>query len=363
MAHPRIIVIGSGIIGSAIAYHLAKAGARPLVLEAGEAGGIATHASFAWINASWGNPEPYFRLRMRSIAEWHRLQEELPALPVTWCGSLTYDTTPDETEAYVEQHRAWGYRIRLIGPARIRSREAALREVPDAAALCEDEGAVEPAEAAAILMQAAIGSGADVRTGVPVSGIEIADGRVTGVRASGTVLAADAVVVAAGTAAPELLRPAGYELPFAPSAGPMVHTEPVPPVLQGILVTSELELRQTRAGQLIAAFDARNALPGGIDETAKRLMDRIGSMLALERPPVLSRTTVGLRPIPGDGFPVVGAIPGVEGLFAAAMHSGITLAPVVGLALADEILAGRSEPLLAPYRPRRFVRPVGSAAR
>ena len=50
----RVIVIGSGIIGAAIAWHLAKAGAAVTVIEAGDAGGLATRNSWAWINASWG---------------------------------------------------------------------------------------------------------------------------------------------------------------------------------------------------------------------------------------------------------------------------------------------------------------------
>ena len=54
----RVIVVGSGIIGASVAYHLAKAGAKVTVLEAGEPGGLATRNSWAWINASWGNPEP-----------------------------------------------------------------------------------------------------------------------------------------------------------------------------------------------------------------------------------------------------------------------------------------------------------------
>ena len=57
----RIIVIGSGIIGASIAWHLAKRGAEVTVVEAGEAGGLATRNSWGWINASCGNPEDYFR--------------------------------------------------------------------------------------------------------------------------------------------------------------------------------------------------------------------------------------------------------------------------------------------------------------
>ena len=59
----RVIVVGAGIIGASIAWHLAKAGADVTVVEAGETGGVATRNSWAWINATWGNPETYFETR------------------------------------------------------------------------------------------------------------------------------------------------------------------------------------------------------------------------------------------------------------------------------------------------------------
>ena len=64
--------------------------------------------------------------------------------------------------------------------------------------------------------------------------------------------------------------------------------------------------------------------------------------------------TLGYRPMPSDGFPIIGRAAGVDGLYVAVMHSGITLAPVVGLFAAEEVLDGRRDPLLAPYGLSRF---------
>ena len=129
--HPNVLIVGAGIIGASIAWHLCRGGARVTVIESGTPGGIATRRSWAWINASRGNPEPYFRLRMRAMAEWRRLEQELPELRVSWSGGLIWDMAPAELDAYAAEHGAWGYGIRHVDRAEITRIEPALAEPPD----------------------------------------------------------------------------------------------------------------------------------------------------------------------------------------------------------------------------------------
>ena len=68
----------------------------------------------------------------------------------------------------------------------------------------------------------------------------------------------------------------------------------------------------------------------------------------------LAQVKLGERPVPMDGLPVVGAVPGVPGVFVAVMHSGVTLGPLIGQLLAKEILQGRSSPLMSSFRASRF---------
>ena len=65
--------------------------------------------------------------------------------------------------------------------------------------------------------------------------------------------------------------------------------------------------------------------------------------------------TLGFRPTPADGFPMIGRPQNREGLYLTVMHSGITLAPAVGLFTAAELLEGRRDPLIAPYHPDRLL--------
>ncbi len=349
----RPIVIGAGIIGASIAYHLARAGRPPLVLDAAAPGGVATAASWAWINASWGTPPDYVRLRLRSIALWRELATALPALDVNFCGSLTWDMSAAELSTYANTRNAPDYRVALLSSAELGVHEPRLRLLPERAAHCPDEATVEPVEAARILMAAAVGLGAAMRVGM-VERIAHAKGRVMGVVVDSEVVQSDQVVCAAGVGARQLLADARSPLPIDDPVGLLVHTEPLPPVLNHLLIAPELHVRQTRAGRLVAGFDFSGAVLENPDADARRLIGQINAMLDLPEPARIAFTSLGRRPTPGDGFPLIGPAPGIDGLTVAVMHSGVTLAPVVGALLAAELTTGRPEPLLAPYRPARF---------
>src|SRR5580692_8516326 len=139
LSRPRVLIVGAGIIGASVALHLVRAGARVTVTDANEPGGIATRNSWAWINASWGNPEPYFRLRVRAMQEWHRLERDVPGLDVTWAGSLLWELRPDQLEAFALEHAAWGYDVRRVDRTTARLLEPHLAAPPDFALHVPDE--------------------------------------------------------------------------------------------------------------------------------------------------------------------------------------------------------------------------------
>ncbi|RWX66022.1 FAD-binding oxidoreductase, partial [Mesorhizobium sp. M4B.F.Ca.ET.089.01.1.1] len=90
------------------------------------------------------------------------------------------------------------------------------------------------------------------------------------------------------------------------------------------------------------------------EDTARELFKATKAMLRGAEGLELDFHTVGYRPTPVDGFPIIGRAEGMDGLYVAVMHSGITLAPAVGLFAAREILAGERDPLLQPYWLNRF---------
>lgn len=344
----HVVVVGSGIIGASIAFHLTRQGAAVTVVAA-DTGGVATPNSFAWINASWGNPEFYFRFRHRAMAEWKRLATELPGLPLAWCGGISWDLPSDRLEAFAREHGSWGYGIERIATEEIRTREPYLTVLPETALFVAEEGAVEPVAAARMMLADAEANGAKF-IAATVNGLLRTGERIAGVVTSSGIIEADHVVLAAGTGSVPLAASVGITLEIEAPPGLIVHSRPFEKRLNGLVMAPGLHMRQTADGRIIAGSDFGGADPGPDRQaTAATLFARMKEFIADSGALQMEFFTVGYRPTPRDGFPLIGN-GGYGGLYIAIMHSGVTLAPLAGLLASNEILQGEDDPALAMFR-------------
>jgi glycine/D-amino acid oxidase-like deaminating enzyme len=355
-ARTSVLIVGAGIVGAAIAHHLARRGAAVTVLDRAGPAAVASGRSFGWINASYDNPAPYFRLRFQSLLEWRRLEAETGGgLGVKWGGSLLWDAEAGDLAAYVAEHRAWGYGLRFVDRDAFRAMEPQVADPPASAVFAELEASLDAAPATRALLASAERHGATVHAPCEAAEIRRDGDRVTGAETGRGPIAADVTVLAAGVATPELAAPLGVGLPMTNLPGLLIRSRPVAPALQRILLSPGCHLKQDPDGALVAGLDFGG---GGASEDAERagavLLDRVRVLLPGVSGLALDEVVVGVRPMPADGFPAVGFAPGVAGLYLAVMHSGVTLAPAVGRFAADEILEGAEIDLLAPFRPARF---------
>ncbi|KQQ34722.1 D-amino acid oxidase [Rhizobium sp. Leaf306] len=355
-----IIVIGGGIVGASIAWHLTVSGAKVHLLSE-KPGGIATPNSFAWINASWGNPRAYFDLRMRSIAEWKRLAKDVPTLPLSFAGGLCWDMSQADLTTYASQHSGWGYDIAEVDAVRIAAIEPALNDVPNTALYAAMEGVAEPQASAEILIADAQRRGMLLTEGIRVTALRRnGEGHVATVVTDSGEYTAREIVLAAGAGTATLAASVGIEVPVETPPGLLVHSTPVAPMLNGLVIAPELHVRQTADGRLVAGTDFGGMDPGtDPDGAAEELFGKLKRFAKGGDSLVMDFYTVGYRPMPKDGFPIIGRAEDqtgqtLPGLYIAVTHSGITLAPAIGLFAATEILEGAQEPLLAPYRLSRF---------
>ena len=350
----KIIVIGAGIIGASIAWHLCRRGASVTVV-AKQIGGVATPNSFAWINAGWGNPEFYFRVRHRSMAEWSRLKADLPDIPLSWCGGLSWDLPEPELDAYAAQHHGWGYGIQPVNRATVAMLEPNLANPPDYALHVAEEGAVEPVAAAKLLLEDASRRGAILSSSVEVKGLLRQGERIVGIETSEGPMHADHVVLAAGAGTAALAASADILVPLETPPGLIVHSRPVGKMLNGLVMAPELHQRQTAEGRIIAGGDFGGTDPGDNPQAAAdALFAKVRATLKGGEALELDFHTVGYRPTPKDGLPILGSTGAAPGLYLAVLHSGVTLAPLVGLLTAQEIVDGSEAHELAPFRLSRF---------
>lgn len=349
---PKIIVVGAGIIGAMSAYHLTKGGARVTVIDAGI--GSATAASFGWINASFFHDDHHYHMRAAGMAAYVELARDL-ALPVMRKGSIVWEDEGDAFDTQLAKLTALGADLRVINGAEVARLEPDLAHPPSRAMLFGSETAVDASALTAVVLNAAQKLGAKVIRGVPVTGID------QGVQTPLGHMPADQVLVTAGTGCERLLATVGVDLPMLDRPGLMLRTRPVAPVINHILASPTQELRQLADGSILAPVaanhqaDNADTITTQADVLADQAMARIQAML----PSVdLSWDQVMLanRPMPKDGLPAVGSV-GPDGTYVATMHSGVTLAAVMGGLIASEILGGvsnKTADLLAPYRPQRF---------
>jgi glycine/D-amino acid oxidase-like deaminating enzyme len=366
-ASTRIVVIGGGIVGASVAYHLARRGVSVVIVAADHAG-AATDAG-AGIICPWADQADDAGYRL--AAEGARYYPELLAM---LAGDGQADTGYAKVGALCVADDAGALQA---GAARLRSRLAATPEIGEVAVL-EPGGPTRmfPPLAGGLagvwiaggarvdgrairdsLLRAAAGRGA--RRIRSAAWLDLAAGRVTGVRAGTDRIGADAVVVAAGAWTAQVCAGVGWPLPIGPQRGQIVHARLPDADTAGwpvVLPAGDPYLLGFPAGRVVLGATREDV---GFEHAAT--LGGVGGLLAagLQLAPGLARATlletrIGFRPATADGRPLLGWL--AEGLLVAAGHGpeGLTAGPWTGRAAAALALGEAPGTDVAPFDPARF---------
>ena len=358
---PRVVVVGAGIVGASIAYHLARRGASVTVCEKDRPAAGATGKSFAWINSTFSKqPRSYYELNLGGMAGWRHLEAELGGdLRVQWGGSVEWyppGADAEQLRADLRRHQAWGYAARTVDAEDLRRLLPGLEPGPVAgAAFAEQEGSVDPVHAVKVLLTRAERLGARLLYPSAVTGFEVAGDRVTAVRTDRLRLEADTVVLAAGIDCPRVAALLGVRVPLKEAPGVLAHTAPLPRGLERVALCPGAHVVQRESGRVVIGSSFGGSPLVDAHEAGRLALVRAAARFLpfLEGAPV-PEATVGFRVLPEDEMPILGFAPGRPNLYVAALHSGVTLAPLVGRHAATEILDGVAIDVLEPYRLSRF---------
>jgi sarcosine oxidase subunit beta len=231
-------------------------------------------------------------------------------------------------------------------------------------------GYADPVATTRALLAAAVAGGAELRTDTAVQGLRLSDSRVLGVETVAGPIAAPVVVLAAGCWNDRLAATAGLALAIRPSRSQWaLFDQPV--ALAGrqlVLIDTVLGCysRPAAGGQLLAGMGyaeiAQRVDPDDYAESndagfAEAVRQRIAQRLPVLADRPYLGGSAGLYDISPDTRAIIGAAPGIEGLYLAAGFSGTGFkkAPAVGLGLAELIITGRASSVdLHPFRYERF---------
>jgi len=356
----HVVVIGAGILGASIGYHLAKRGTKVTILEKTRPSSGATGDSFAYLNASTKPVRPYYDLNLAGISGWRRLQLELNGtLPLKWGGAVYWR---DEAQAAsqllsgLHDYEGWGYSgYQIDGTELHRLLPDATPGHIEAAVFYDQEGTVDPVGAVNVLLARAKSLGAEIEHPVEVTGIDATTDRVRGLKTTHGSIQADAVIIAAGLGSQSLANLAGVKLPLTQSAGVLVHTTPQTEFLNRVIFAPGNTIKQNPDGRIVSGGGHEgSSLTSTAQEQGEQILKDASRYFPQLKSSRIEHVSVGQRVLPTDGFPIVGLLGGYRNLYVAATHSGVTLAPIIGQYASQEVLDGVLLDPLTPYRPGRF---------
>ena len=384
-----VVVIGGGVIGTSVAYYLAKGGADVLLVEKGRLGNGSSSGCDGFVIMQSKTPGPHLDMALASEVLYRTLADELEwDIEYRRCGGMIVIEREEEIEAmkiFMAKQRSIGLDVRLLSGDEARELEPALARHIAGATVSDSDAQVNPMQLLFGYAHGAERHGARLRRNAPVTEIlHDGGGNVTGVVAAGRTVRAGAVVCCTGVDTAALVAPLGLELPITPRRGQLLITEPVEPLIGHVMLCARyiaakyhpellegsqdetvrlgvgLALEQTREGGLLigstrefAGFDRSNTSLGtwAVAAHATRIVPSLRQIRVV-------RTFAGLRPYTPDGKAFMGEAPRHRGLFIAAGHEGdgIAYSPITGKTMAERIMTGKSAIDLAPFAVDRFSR-------
>ena len=375
----RVVVVGAGIMGLSIAYHLARRGQTDvIVLDKSYLCGGASGRNGGGVRAQWSS-EANVRLMQESIQMCRDFASEMKINIWFRQGGYLFLVRSEEKrralEASVKLQNDCGLRSKMLTPKEAR------KIVPEldtdgiaAASYNADDGVVFPWPFVWGFAQAAQKLGVRVATFRDVSAIETRGGRVSaivakklgqdGSRIEDDVLRieTDTIVNAAGAWSPEIARLVGVELPNKPHRHEICSTEPLKPWLKPLVadLTDGLYFSQSTRGEIVGGI-GQERVPHGINQQSSHAFLGLYARSLVRACPILGQVKVlrqwaGCYDLTPDANPIVGPVDELEGFVQASgfMGHGFMMAPVMGKRLAEHVLTNETTELLDRWNLRRF---------
>jgi sarcosine oxidase subunit beta len=356
-----VVIIGGGIVGSSVAYHLAESGCRNLlIIEREQQQGLgSTGKSAGGVRAQFSTPIN-IQMSLYSISFFSNFEEATGHTAGYRPHGYLFVATSERHLNHLKENRQRQVAMGLTNVG-IVSRQEILEIVPQLYAddivggsFCQTDGFVDPYSAMRGFTARAKERGAKIWLGTEVTGIELEKGRVCGVVTTRGRISTRTVVNAAGAWAAEVAKLAGVDLPVSPLRRQIVNTQPfdqLPAKLPMVIdMSNGFHFRREGAGILMAWPDPEETFgfktefdPEFIEKILTRAVQRVPCLADAEVNP--RRCWAGLYEVTPDHHAIIGPAPGVEGFFLANGFSGhgVMHSPATGRLVSEMILYGSSQ--------------------
>ena len=374
-----VLIIGGGVIGSSIAYHLSKRKIEVVLLEKGDLASGASSACDGLIFLQSKKPGVHLQLALESKKRFDHLGEELDFdIEYKNHGGMVVIENEQELQAmklFVEKQQKIGLDVSLLDTDQARKMEPSLSKEVLGSTFSPLDGQVNPILLTFAFISAAKKLGTEVLTHIEITGIELKSGKVRSIITAKGEIETDIIINATGAYAASIGKLIDLDIPIKPRRGQILVTEAAPQILRRGLLSAGyiaakfdpslaetqgvgISMDQTSSGNLLlgstrefVGFDKRTTYEGinNILKNTSRIIPQLKNMHII-------RSFAGLRPYTPDGLPILGKVQGIEGFIMAAGHEGdgMALSPITGELIAELIDTGETSISLDHFRLERF---------
>ncbi len=364
-----VLIIGGGVIGTSIAYNLAKRNTDVILVEKNDIASGTSGSCDGFVFMQSKKPGIHLEMALESSRIMEQLSSELQR-DIEYDksgGMILIESEEDmpEMEELVKRQRKSGLDVELLDIDQARKLEPGLSPELAGANYSPMDAHVNPIFLSLAYAESAKKIGAKILTDTKVMEINVLKRKIKEIKCNKGKIETEIVVNAAGVYSPMIANMVGIDIPIVPRRGQIVVTEAMPKMLNHVMICNRyiktkynangsqnplgigLALEQTRAGSILIGSTRefvghkRNVTPEGIMAIlnyAERFIPAISNLNII-------RTFAGLRPYTKDGLPLLGKVKGIEGFIMAAGHEGdgIALSPITGKLIAELITTGKPD--------------------